>query len=80
MNEDEARTPAPSNPSMLAGSETGMSKAVHDVSYIDRAPDNQVVLSERLEHLLRRVGGCQTEELRALVRRVMYEVISQRKY
>ena len=49
-------------------------------SYIDHAPDKQVVLSARLEYLARRVGGCQTEELLALLRGIMFEVISQRKY
>jgi len=85
MNQDEARCPAPSTP---AGAEYNLNQAVagqlkeprgRDVSYIDHAPDNQVILSQRLEHLCRRVGGCQTDELLALVRRVMYEVLATSK-
>jgi hypothetical protein len=50
------------------------------VSYIDHDPAKLVVLSPRLQELVRRVGGCQTDEVMALVRGIMYEVISQRKY
>jgi hypothetical protein len=82
MNQDEARCPAPSTTYGLAQEAAGQNlKEVQrkDVSYIDHAPDNQVVLSQRLEHLCRRVGGCQTDELLALVRRVMYEVLATSK-
>lgn len=51
-----------------------------DVTYIEPQPDKQVVLSPRLEQLAREVGGCQTEQVLALVRRIMFEVITQRKY
>lgn len=51
-----------------------------EASYIDHNPDKQVVLSPRLEQLAREVGGCQTDQVLALVRRIMFEVISQRKY
>ena len=78
MNEDEARCPPPSN--MLAGAtECAKEARPRDVSYIDHQPDNQVVLSLRLEQLARRVGGCQTDELLALLRRVMYETLLHRK-
>lgn len=86
MNEEnEAQCPAPTMEpprNMLAGAGMDCAKEARprDVSYIDREPDNQVVLSKRLEYLARRVGGCQTDELLALLRRIMYEVISQRKY
>jgi hypothetical protein len=76
--ENEARTPdAPGN--MLAG-ECAKEARPRDVSYIDHDPAKQVVLSPRLQELVRRVGGCQTDEVMALVRGIMYEVISQRKY
>ena len=51
-----------------------------EVSYIERNPASQVVLSPRLEQAVRRVGGCQTEEVLALVRQIMYEVLQSRKY
>lgn len=50
------------------------------ISFIADIPENQVILSPRLEQLVCEVGGCQTEQLRALVRRVMFEVISKCKY
>ena len=50
-----------------------------DTTYLDRSPDNQVVLSGRLEYLARKVGGCQTDEVLALVRRIMYEVIQKQR-
>jgi len=79
MNEEnEARCPAPT---MLApGGECAKEARPRDTSYIDHDPAKQVILSERLQHLVRRVGGCQTDEVMALVRGIMYEVISQRKY
>lgn len=83
----EARCPEPATEAvrraprnMLAGAEAGNKEIRADVSYIDTAPEKQVVLSDRLEYLARRVGGCQTEELLALLRRVMFETIAQRKY
>ena len=80
MNENEARCPAPTMDMIAAAGECAKEEHRRDVSYIDNAPDSQVVLSQRLEYLARRVGGCQTDELLALLRRVMYEAISQRKY
>jgi|HubBroStandDraft_4_1064222.scaffolds.fasta_scaffold1006133_1 hypothetical protein len=84
--ENEARCPEPVSsmpPSAygLAQEAAGNVKEVvrRDMSHIDHNPDNQVVLSQRLEQLCRRVGGCQTDELLALVRRVMYEVLSNSK-
>ena len=74
----EARRPPQANG--LAGADCPKEIRPRDVSYIDREPDKQVVLSQRLEELARRIGGCQTEEVLALVRRIMFEVISQRKY
>lgn len=47
------------------------------VSFIENSPEKSVVLSPRLEELIREVGGCQTEQLAALVRRVMYEFLSR---
>jgi len=46
-------------------------------TYIENSPEKSVVLSPRLEELIREVGGCQTEQLAALVRRVMYEFLSR---
>ena len=82
MNEDEARVPQAMTPGIMAeaGQQASQPKSIHENSYIDHQPDNQVVLSNRLEQLVRRVGGCQTDEVRALVRRIMYEVLSSRKY
>ena len=83
MNENEARMPTPATEApraMLAGAECAKEALPRDVSYIDHNPDKQVVLSPRLEELARRIGGCQTEEVLALVRRIMFEVISRRKY
>jgi hypothetical protein len=78
--ENEARTPATDAPRMMPpGGECPKEMRPRDVSYIDHNPDKQVVLSPRLEELARRIGGCQTEEVLALVRRIMFEVISQRK-
>ena len=48
------------------------------ITHISDAPERLVVLSPRLEHLARQIGGCQTEEVLALVRRIMYEVIKQK--
>jgi hypothetical protein len=69
------------NPSMLAppgASDVKMARP-DEITYIDHQPDNQVVLSPRLEQLARRIGGCQTDEVLALVRRIMYEMLSSRK-
>jgi hypothetical protein len=80
MNEENlcGTAPVPQTPMGLA--QDCVKEVRRDVSYIDRDPAKQVVLSPRLEQLVRRVGGCQTEEVMALVRGIMYEVISQRKY
>jgi hypothetical protein len=43
------------------------------ISYIESAPENQVQLSPRMEYLARRIGGCQTDEVMALVRRILFE-------
>lgn len=83
MDEREARTPAPAMPpsNMLAGADCAKEAEAHDISRIEyQSPENAVVLSRKLERLARRVGGCQTDELLALLRRIMFEVISQRKY
>ena len=84
MNEDQARTPeAPRDlraGTMGLANECAKEACSRDTSYIDRDPAKQVVLSPRLEQLARRIGGCQTEEVLALVRGIMYEVLSQRKY
>ena len=80
MNENDSRYRAPTA-SMPAEYGAECTKEVRrDVSYIEHAPDNQVVLSPRLEQLVRRVGGCQTEQVLAVVRRIMYEVLQQGKY
>ena len=80
MDEREARMPVTDAPrNMLAGAECPK-EIRRDTSYIDHDPAKQVVLSPQLEQLVRRVGGCQTDEVMALVRQIMYEVISQRKY
>jgi hypothetical protein len=84
MNKNEAAQEAMPRSAMTPGL-AGMGEQVklkqsHDTSYIDHQPDNQVVLSQRLEQLARRIGGCQTDEVLALVRRIMYEVLSSRKY
>lgn len=65
----EARCPAP----------TTAPPGYAEVSYIDSAPEKQVVLSDKVEYLARRVGGCQTDELLALLRRVMYELMVRAK-
>lgn len=67
-------------PGVMAAEVGSKLKSAHEISHIDHQPDNQVVLSARLEQLVRRVGGCQTDEVLALVRRIMYEVLSSRKY
>ena len=64
--------------SLIARDECAKQARPRQFSYIDSAPDKQVVLSPRLEHLARQVGGCQTEEVLALVRGIMFEVISQK--
>lgn len=87
MNENEAGMPQTDMPRSAmapqmvaeAGSMLKQSRS-SETSYIDHQPDNQVVLSARLEQLARRIGGCQTDEVLALVRRIMYEVLSSRKY
>jgi len=84
MNKNEAEMPAMDRPPSamtpgMAGEQPRL-KQSHETSYIDYQPDNQVVLSARLEQLVRRVGGCQTDEVLALVRRIMYEVLQARKY
>ena len=82
MNPEETMPGAPTRmPTAAYGlNECAKEAGPRDTSYIDRDPAKQVVLSPRLEQLVRRVGGCQTEEVMALVRGIMYEVISQRKY
>jgi hypothetical protein len=77
MNEVQA------NPSVAtSGGLLSEAKIAHPrhLTYIDPQPDNQVVLSPRLEQLARRIGGCQTDEVLALVRRIMYEMLSSQKY
>ena len=84
MNENERAVPTavaegrPRRPSDLK--EAGAIGLGQEISFIAQAPENQVVLSNRLEYLAREVGGCQTDQVLALVRRIMFEVISQRKY
>jgi len=63
---------APQNEYMKEASSRG-------ISYIECNPASQVVLSPRLEQAVRRVGGCQTEEVLVLVRQIMYEVLQSRK-
>jgi hypothetical protein len=83
VNEDsDVRCPAPAT---SAPSETGsMLKAAREphgreLSYIEQSPEKSVVLSPRLEQLIRQVGGCQTEQVAAVIQRVMYEILSQQK-
>ena len=82
MNENEAGNPSmvPPGGGMIAEANSLKQVRSNDTSYIDHQPDNQVVLSQRLEHLARRIRGCQTDEVLALVRRIMYEMLSSRKY
>ena len=48
-----------------------------DISYVDRnSQENTVVLSSRLTYLIGQVGGCQTSQVEAVIRRVLYEVLS----
>jgi hypothetical protein len=77
---EEMRAVRPNPPGGALVNECAKEARPRDVSYIDPDPAKQVVLSPRLQELVRRVGGCQTEEVMALVRGIMYEVISQRKY
>jgi len=83
---DEARCEAPTpRADRLAGAvglanECAKDTRPRDVSYIDHDPAKQVVLSPRLQGLVQRVGGCQTGEVLALVRGIMYEVLQSRKY
>jgi hypothetical protein len=84
MNENDCVAEQPRMPqsAMTPGmfAEVGSKlKSAHETSYIDHQPDNQVVLSPRLEQLVRRVGGCQTEEVLALVRRIIYEALISQK-
>jgi hypothetical protein len=65
---------------MGIANECAKAERPRDSSYIDHNPANMVVLSPKLEQAVRRVGGCQTEEVLALVRQIMYEVISRSKY
>lgn len=83
MNENETTAEMPRSamsPGMAGMAEQVKLKQSHETSYIDHQPDNQVVLSHRLEQLARRISGCQTDEVLALVRRIMYEVLASRKY
>lgn len=83
MAENEARTLEPRTPpsgGLTARDECAKEAHPRDVSYIEHQPDKLVVLSPRLEQLCREVDGCQIEQVLALVRRIMFEVISQRKY
>lgn len=62
MNENEAAEAPRRAPSALTpGMDCAKEARPRDVSYIDHAPDKQVVLSPRLEQLARQIGGCQTE-------------------
>ena len=74
--------PAPMAPSAVGLTQECTKSVADDASYIDtRSPESQVVLSKRLEYLVRRIGGCQTEEVLTLVKRLVYEAIrAQRKY
>lgn len=48
-------------------------------SYLDgNAQENMVVLSPRLRTLIAQVGGCQTEHVEAVIRRVLYEVLNSK--
>ena len=51
----------------------------NESSYIDRnAQENTVVLSPRLRGLIAQVGGCQTEHVEAVIRRVLFEVFNSK--
>jgi hypothetical protein len=59
--------------------ETGCAKLNSSelVSFLDRnGQENLVCLSPRLKALIAQVGGCQTEHVEAVIRRVLYEVLS----
>ena len=63
------------------GMEASQTKAARstETSYIDRnAQENTVVLSPRLRGLIAQVGGCQTEHVEAVIRRVLYEVFNSK--
>lgn len=47
------------------------------VTYIENSPEKSVVLSPRLQQLIRDVAGCQTEQVEAVIRRVMFELLSR---
>lgn len=47
------------------------------ITYIENSPEKSVVLSPRLQRLIRDVGGCQAEQVEAVVRRVMYELLTR---
>ena len=64
-----------------AAGQLGQYKAARstETSYIDRnAQENTVVLSPRLRGLIAQVGGCQTERVEAVIRRVLYEVFNSK--
>lgn len=58
----------------LAGAKQAV---VENRSYIENCPEKSVVLSPRLERLIVEVGGCQTEQVKAVVQRIMYELLSR---
>lgn len=78
---NEARAARSGPQGLQAGGECAKDPESPDITRIEyNSPENAVVLSRKLEQLARRVGGCQTDELLALLRRIMFEVIQQRKY
>lgn len=47
-------------------------------TFIDRnSQENLVCLSPRLKVLIAQVGGCQTEHVEAVIKRVMFEILNQ---
>jgi len=51
-----------------------------ETSYIaPNAPESAVVLSPRMRKLIAQVGGCQTSQVEAVIRRVIYEVLKNQK-
>jgi len=53
-------------------------KERREFSYLD-SPEGGVVLSHRLRSLIHQVGGCQTEQVEAVIKRLMFEILSNQK-
>jgi hypothetical protein len=80
MNENECAVPMqPQTQCDAPAGAYGLKvKQRREFSYLD-SPEGGVVLSHRLRSLIHQVGGCQVEQVEAVIKRLMFEILSNQK-